>query len=377
MANDSNARFSEFDRQMMLRALECAKRGTGNVSPNPLVGCVLTNSSGEIIGEGAYLQFGGLHAEPNAIRDAESRAYSVQGATVYVTLEPHSFRGKTPPCSTLLVEKKVARCVIATPDPNPQVSGKGIEELRAAGIAVELGLLEEESKDLNRFFFKHIVTQQPYVTLKLAMSLDGRTALQNGESKWITSEASRAKVHALRAEHDAVLIGTKTALKDNPALTVRHVRGRQPWRIVLDTRLELPSSLTVLNDEERARTILVTSANAIADRGKPFAERGVELLAVATSNGRIDLPALFNTLGRRGIISILAEAGPILAQSLIGSQLLDELQLFYGPLLFGSDAQAAIGPLKLNSLAQAPHLKLLNLERVEGTDDVLLRFQQL
>src|ERR1035437_1807243 len=245
----------------MTRALELARTGIGHVSPNPLVGCVITDDNGQIIGSGAHLEFGGAHAEVNAIAEAEVSGHSMKDGTVYVTLEPHSFEGKTPACSRLLVSKKIARCVVAMEDPNPRVCGEGIRELSAAGITVDVGLMADEASELNRFFIKHVTTGQPYITLKLAMSLDGRSALASGESRWITSEASRRRVHAMRAEHDAVLVGTRTALLDDPALTVRLVEGRQPWRIVLDARLELPKTLRLFSDEHRAKTIVV-----IADR---------------------------------------------------------------------------------------------------------------
>jgi len=366
---------TEFDRQMMLHALSLAKRGVGNVSPNPLVGCVVVSASGELLGEGAHLVFGRPHAEPNAIADAEAHGHSVRGATVYVTLEPHSHQGKTPPCTTLLIEKEIARCVIAMEDPNPTVSGKGIRELQKAGIQVEVGLLAQEACELNRFFVRHITSGFPFVTVKLATSLDGRSALAHGESKWITSEASRKKVHELRAEHDAVLIGARTARADDPALTVRLAKGRQPKRIVLDARLGLPPILKLFTDEERANTILVTTAPAAEQNGKEFTRQGIELLSIDASDDRINLSHLLRTLGARGIASVLVEAGPALAASFVRERLFDEILLFYGPLFLGGDAKPMIGPLGIESLEQAPRLRLQRVERVEGTDDVMLRLR--
>jgi diaminohydroxyphosphoribosylaminopyrimidine deaminase / 5-amino-6-(5-phosphoribosylamino)uracil reductase len=367
--------FTESDRQRMLRALTLASQGKGSVSPNPLVGCAIVSTSGEIIGEGAHLQFGGPHAEPNAIADSEAKGNSVQGATAYVTLEPHSHHGKTPPCTKLLIEKGIARCVVAMEDPNPKVSGNGIRELQAAGIHVETGLLAEEARELNRFFIKHITTGVPYVTLKLASSLDGRSALANGESQWITSDASRKKVHELRAEHDAVLIGARTALADDPALTVRFVEGRQPKRIVLDARLESPRTLKLFTDAERAKTILVTTPAAAQRSGKLFTNLGIEILAIDADGDRIDLTKLLHALGGRGIASVLVEAGPSLAASVVNERLFDEIILFYGPVLLGGDAKPAIGPLGLESLAQAPRLMLKQVERIEESGDVMLRLR--
>ena len=370
--------FTEFDRTMMLRALALAERGRGYVSPNPLVGCVIVDAAGEIIGEGAHLAFGGPHAEPNAIQDAELRGHSVRGATVYVTLEPHSHQGKTPPCSKLLIEKGIARCVIAMQDPNPKVSGSGIRELREAGIEVSIGLLEDEARELNRFFIKHITTGLPFITLKLATSLDGHSALASGASKWITSEPSRARVHALRAEHDAVMIGARTALVDNPSLTVRLAspplspRSRRELRgvrIVLDARMELPPTLNLFSDQEKSKTIVITTREAAHRHGDSF-PNGIELLPLdAAVAGRIDLSQLFQVLGERNITSILVEAGPTLAASIVREKLFDELILFYGSILLGADAKPAIGPLgfRLSPMRHAYHSRVWNALRIRMT----------
>jgi diaminohydroxyphosphoribosylaminopyrimidine deaminase/5-amino-6-(5-phosphoribosylamino)uracil reductase len=257
------------------------------------------------------------------------------------------------------------------------VSGKGIHELRAAGLQVDVGLLAEEARELNRSFIKHITRGVPFVTLKLATSLDGRSALAGGESKWITSEASRKKVHELRAEQDAVLIGARTAFADDPALTVRLTHGRQPQRIVLDARLELPLSLKLFTDEARAKTIIATSAFAAKQRGGEFTKHGIELLTIGTIDGRIDLSQLLRTLGARGIASVLVEAGPALAASFLQQRLFDEVLLFYGPILLGGDAKPAIGPLGTEALSQTPRLTLEQVERVEGSDDVMIRLRPI
>jgi diaminohydroxyphosphoribosylaminopyrimidine deaminase / 5-amino-6-(5-phosphoribosylamino)uracil reductase len=362
---------------MMQRALLLARAGIGYVSPNPLVGCTITNADGEILGEGAHLAFGGPHAEVNAIWYAESKGHSVDGATAFVTLEPHAHTGKTHPCTKLLIEKGIARCVIAMQDPNPKVSGAGIRELRDAGIEVEIGLLETEARELNRFFIAHITTGLPYLTLKLASTLDGKSALANGESKWITSEASRARVHAMRAEHDAVLIGARTAVADDPALTVRLANGPQPRRLVLDAHLDLPPNLKLFTDEHHARTMIVTTPRAMKSKGQKFTTIGIELMAVEGSGERIDLARMLRQLGARNIASILVEAGPALAASIIRKNLFDELAIFYGPMLFGGNARPSIGPLDTLSIADAPRLLLKNMEQVESSDDVLLRFTRI
>jgi diaminohydroxyphosphoribosylaminopyrimidine deaminase/5-amino-6-(5-phosphoribosylamino)uracil reductase len=354
----------------MRRALEIAIRGVGRVSPNPLVGCVIVKDD-RIIGEGAHLEFGGPHAEPNAIADAESRGESIEGSTVYVTLEPHSHQGKTAPCSELLVRKRIARCIIAMQDPYSEVNGHGIAQLRDAGIDVSVGVLEAEARELNRFFIKHVTTGMPYVTLKIAQSLDGKSALANGQSQWITSEASRARVHEARAEYDAVLVGTSTANIDDPSLTVRHVAGRQPWRIVLDARGELRTDLRLLHDEFRHRTIVATTDSRAAQLAGQHPDVTVLPLGIGD---RIDLERLFATLASRGIASIYVEAGPQLAASLVRQSLYDELAVFIAPVVLGSDARSSIGPLALGALRDAPRLTLYSAERIG--DDVLLRLRK-
>ncbi len=367
--------FTEFDEHMMQRALSRALAGVGYVSPNPLVGCVICDDSGAILGEGAHLVFGGPHAEVNAILDAEANGHSVRGATAYVTLEPHAHTGKTPPCTKLLLEKGIARCIIAMEDPNPKVSGMGIRELQDAGMEVQVGLLEDEARELNRFFIKHITTGLPYVTMKLASTLDGRSALASGESRWITSLASRTIVHQLRASHDAVLIGARTAMLDDPELTVRYTSGRQPRRIVLDARLELPNTLKLFTDKRKSDTIIVTTPEALAERGDDFVPMGFELLPVEGSNDRIDLQQMLHQLGKKGISSLLIEPGQTLAASILQQDLFDELDIFYGPMIFGGDARPSVGPMGLLSIENARKLTLHAVERVEGSEDVLLRLR--
>ena len=297
----------------------------------------------------------------------------MRGATAFVTLEPHAHHGKTPPCTKLLIEKGIARCVIAMEDPNPNVSGAGTRELRAAGIEVEVGLLEHEARELNRFFIKHITTGLPFVTIKLASTLDGKSALASGESKWITSEASRKIVHEMRASHDAILIGASTALADDPALTVRLTTGRQPRRIVLDARLELPSMLKIFTDEHRSQTILITTPKSLKSNSEKINEMGIELMTVDGSGERIDLAQMLRQLGARNIASILVEAGPTLAASIIEEKLFDELAIFYGPMIFGSDTRPSVGPLGLLEIENPSQLSLKDVAQVEGSDDVLVR----
>ena len=259
-------------------------------------------------------------------------------------------------------------------DPNPKVQGQGIRMMREAGIEVEIGLLEDDARELNRFFIKHITTGLPYVTLKLASSLDGRSALANGESKWITSESSRTLVHQLRAEHDAVLIGARTAKLDNPALTVRFVEGRQPWRIVLDTSLELSEQLHIFSDIHRSKTIVVASEKARGKQEK-LQTMGVQILWAPNDGDRIDLKALFSELGIRGIASILVEAGPTLAGSIIAGQLFDEIQLFMAPMVLGADAKPAIGILGVQELSSVARYSVGSATKIENSNDLLIRIK--
>jgi diaminohydroxyphosphoribosylaminopyrimidine deaminase / 5-amino-6-(5-phosphoribosylamino)uracil reductase len=349
--------FDNFDRKMMRRALELAARGRGHVSPNPLVGCVITRDA-EIIGEGWHERYGEAHAEVNAIRNAEANGHSVEGAYCYVTLEPCAHHGKTPPCADLLVEKRIKRCTIALIDPHDKVKEKGIAKLRFAGIEVRTGLLDEEAREINRFFMKHIATKLPYVTMKIAQSADGRSALASGESKWITGEASRKRVHEMRAEYDAVLVGSGTVIADDPELTVRMVEGRHPVRIVLDRDAKLASTYKVFS-EEHSRFIRVVAT------GRKREEYDIE---IALHEGRLSIRELMTKLGAQGFGSVLIEAGPTLAASVIAEDVADELHLFTAPMILGGDARPSIGPLGLASLSQASLWTLRAVELFEGGD---------
>ncbi len=322
------------DEQAMHRALELAMRGTGRVSPNPRVGCVILKE-GRVIGEGWHAAYGAPHAEVMALTHATE---DVRGATMVVTLEPCVHEGKTPPCVPRILESGIARVVIGMRDPNPRVSGRGIEQLRQAGVEVRVGVLERECWWINRYFAKHITSGMPYVVGKIAQSLDGCIALPNGESRWITGEESRRRVHALRAELDAVMVGKNTVFRDNPHLTVRAVPGRQPWRVVLDTQLQLPMMSFVFTDEYRERTILCASPAALQTRkAETLRSSGIQLLEVPTDeNGRLHLPTLFRLLSERfQISSVLLEGGATLFSACLRHQLLDELHVFVAPVIFG------------------------------------------
>lgn len=351
----------------MGRALELAQRGTGFVSPNPRVGCVVLRD-GVIIGEGWHHRFGDAHAEVDAIGNAGG---NVEGATVVVNLEPCSHYGKTPPCANLLIEKKVARVVIGTTDPNPQVAGRGIARLREAGIEVTTGVLEPACRYINRFFAKHVVQGVPYVVLKAAQSLDGCIATQSGQSFWITGEASRRRVHSWRGELDAVLVGANTVRCDDPELTVRLAEGRHPIRIVLDPLLRLPLDRKVFSTPLQARTIVVCTVPAAnSSIARELTERGVELLPVTgNETGTLRPDDIVLALGALGIASVLVEGGAALHSSFLQAGVVDELCLFYAPFIIGN----GLHTFGLYSVAALEHVQRFRVETVEQIDrDVLL-----
>ena len=332
----------------MRRCLELAARGAGRVSPNPMVGSVLVGPDGELLGEGYHEVYGGLHAERNAVRDAEARhgAAALQEATLYVNLEPCSHFGKTPPCTDIILEKKIPRVVVGMIDPFPKVAGSGVERLRAHGVEVLTGVLEHACRRLNEAFVHHIRTGRPLVTLKIAQTLDGQVATHTGDSRWVSSEASRRLVHVWRAELDGVMVGRGTAEADDPALTVRVVEGRQPVRIVLDRPGSLSPDLRLFSDAFAAHTVAVVGERASPRYQRKLANAGGRLVRVPEREGRLDLGAVLDWLGREGgrdglpMQSLLVEAGPGLASALLAGDLVDRLHLFIAPKLVGEGIPA-------------------------------------
>ena len=350
----SNAVFSDDDQRHMRRALELARGAMYRTSPNPRVGCVLVRD-GTVLGEGATLAAGQDHAEVQAVKQAWERGHRLQGATAYVTLEPCAHHGRTPPCADLLATQGVQRVVAALADPNPLVAGKGLERLRQAGARVQVGLLEDEAREINIGFISRMLRGTPWVRLKVAASLDGVTALHNGESQWITGEAARADGHHWRARACAVLTGLGTVRADDPQLTVRAVdTPRQPIRIVIDSRLELPTTARLLQSAASPLWIVhALPTEAAAPRLAALrvaAMPGLDLQDIALppdadKPGKTDLRALMWALGQRGVNELHCEAGEKLNGSLLRAGVVDELLLYLAPSLLGQGAGlAAIGP---------------------------------
>ena len=347
----------------MRAALVLARRGLGQVAPNPAVGCILVKAD-RVIGRGWTQPGGRPHAEAEALRHAGAAA---KGVTAYVTLEPCAHQGRTPPCADALVEAGIARCVVALGDPDPRVDGRGLARLRDAGIAVESGLLEAEAREVNAGFLLRLTDNRPLVTLKLASTLDGRIATKSGESRWITGEESRARAHLLRANHDAVMVGGGTALLDDPRLDVRlpGLERRNPTRVVLDSRLRLPLTHDLVVRAGDQRTILVTRHDAETERLEAYRGAGVESEQVEPDeSGRVSLPAALGALAQHGITRLLVEGGGELAAALLRANLVDRLVCFRAPSLIGGDGVPVAAGFGLEQLAEAPRFRLLSSETV-------------
>lgn len=334
--------------QWMDRCLELAKRGAGSVSPNPMVGCVIVGPDGDALGEGWHQKFGGPHAEVHAIRGVEEKhgPQALRLATLVVNLEPCSYHGKTPPCSELITERGIPRVVVGTIDPNPRVAGAGIAYLRKAGVEVTAGIREAACLRLNEAFIHHVRTGRPLVIAKIAQTLDGCVATSTGDSRWISGEASRKRVHAWRAQYDAVLIGTGTASADDPALTVRAVEGRQPWRVVIDTAGRLPEGLTLWQDEFVDRTIAVIGTGTDPSYAGLVRKKGGRIIEATATGRQLNLRDLFARLGEGAddevppMQSVLVEPGPRLATALLRADLIDRLHVFIAPKIAGDGARS-------------------------------------
>ena len=343
----------------MRQALDLAARGKGRTSPNPMVGSVVVRD-GVVVGRGYYREYGGRHAEPQALEEAGDRA---RGAELYVTLEPCCHRGSTPPCTDAVIASGVTRVHVAMTDPDRRVAGKGIERLRAEDIAVETGLLEAEARELNAAYIHHRTTGRPFVLLKLAQTLDGRIATRNGHSQWITGEAARERVHLMRSQADAVLVGIDTVLADDPRLTVRHVEGRQPRRIVLDSRARTPLEARVLNGDAPA-TVCVTDA-APADRIDGLKQAGAEVLVLPGEDGSDPVDPLKTALGEAGIVTLMVEGGSRVAASFLRERAVDRVACFVAPRILGEGIPSIAG-LQLDDLSKAIRLNNPRVEQLGG-----------
>jgi diaminohydroxyphosphoribosylaminopyrimidine deaminase/5-amino-6-(5-phosphoribosylamino)uracil reductase len=322
--------FSRDDEKWMDLAIQ--RGNLGSPSPNPHVGAVVVKD-GEVVGVGHHERAGEDHAEIAALRQADAKA---RGATLYVTLEPCNHTGRTPPCTDALLKAKVARVVVGTLDPNPNVEGGGVERLRQAGVEVEVGCREAECARVIGPWSKFVTTGVPYVVLKLALSLDGRIASRTGSSKWVTGPEARARVHLLRSRHDVVMIGIGTALADDPRLTVRDAPGDNPLRVVLDTRLRIPVTGRLVQSAREVPTWVICTTDAPSSAEEALVERGVEVLrAPASAEGRIDVLAAMKMLAGRGVVSVMVEGGAELAGSVLAGALVDELHCFVAPILLG------------------------------------------
>jgi len=353
------------DKEYMRRALSLARRGIGRVSPNPAVGSVIVRGS-QVIGEGYHREYGGAHAEIAAL---ESASGPVRGAEIYVTLEPCTHFGKTPPCVNRIIRAGPARVIIGTEDPNPLVSGKGIRALRGKGIETSVGVLEKECRELNEFFFKYIRTGIPYVTLKFAQSLDGRIAARGGDSRWISSPESRKIAHAERRRHDAVMVGSGTVMRDDPELTVRLVRGKSPLRIVLDSSLQISPAAKVLQMQD-AKTIIVTADRAGGGEKSRLERMGIEVISVDPDlEGRPDLRKVLVRLGERNISSVLVEGGAELLTSFLKTDLPDRIVAFIAPKIIGQGIET-FGDLGIAKIEDSIPLKFRKITKSGG--DVLV-----
>ena len=362
----------------MQTAIALARNGIGKTSPNPAVGAVIVKN-GRIIGKGYHKKAGRAHAELNALKQAGIKA---KGAEMYVTLEPCSHFGRTPPCADAIIKAGIKKVFIGMKDPNPLVAGKGVSRLLSAGMDVEVGILENECRGINEAYIKYITTKTPFVTLKLASTLDGKIATSTGESKWITGKAARRFAHRMRREADAVMVGIGTVLKDNPELTTRLVKGKDPIRIVVDSKLRMPVNARVLNTKRGGIIIATTKERGQGTKGTevPFVVRGqkikkleakgAEILALPSKTGEVDLKALMKELGKREITNLIIEGGPTLAAASLKDGIVDKIAIFYAPRILGKEGLPMIEELGIRRLTDAVSLSRLACKRLG--EDILV-----
>ena len=352
--------FTKADHEYMSLALRLAEQGLYSTTPNPRVGCVLVNN-GRVIGQGAHLKAGEPHAEIMALRDAEAKFPTlIEGADAYVTLEPCSHFGRTPPCADALIKAGVNRVIAAMKDPNPQVAGNGLARLAAAGIKTEHGLMEAQAQELNAGFISRMTKNKPFMRVKIAASLDGRTALANGESKWITGEAARQDVQHWRARSCAILTGIGTVLADDPQMNVRNiVNARQPLRVVVDSKLRISPQAKIL---EGGNT-LIAYVSDTENKADALSKAGAALIKVESSDGKVCLKQLLRHLAERGINEVMVEAGQTLNGALFALHLVDEFLFYYAPTLLGADARGMLAFPQLKNMQDRTQLSMIDLRQ--------------
>jgi len=341
------------DEYYMNIALTHAQKGIGRVNPNPLVGCIIVKE-GEIVGKGYHEKYGDLHAERNAIANCTKSAL---GAIMYVTLEPCSHYGKTPPCTEAIIKSGISKVIVGTLDPNEKVAGKGIDLLKKAGIEVVVGILEEKCKAINQVFFHFIKTKTPYIVMKYAMTMDGKIATVTGQSKWITGELARENVHHDRNYYSGILVGVDSVIADNPLLTCRIRGGRNPTRIICDTNLRTPIDCNIITTSKKIRTIIATSEMNI-EKHTPFLNAGCEIIIIPKENRHINLKKLMVHLGEIGIDGILLEGGSTLNFSALKSNIVSKIQCYISPKIFGGrQAKTPVGGEGFNQVLDCIKLK--------------------
>jgi diaminohydroxyphosphoribosylaminopyrimidine deaminase/5-amino-6-(5-phosphoribosylamino)uracil reductase len=357
------------DEKWMKLALHLAEKGRGRTSPNPMVGAVLVKNN-KVVGEGYHSKAGEAHAEIIALRQAGEQA---QGTTLYLNLEPCSHFGKTPPCAPQVIESGVKKVRIGMVDPNPKVRGKGLERLRKAGLDVKVGILEKECQKLNEAFCKFIVEKKPFVILKVAATLDGKIADRGGHSKWISGEASRRFVHRLRDQVDGIVVGIGTLLRDDPLLTARIKDGRDPYRIILDSRLRISEESRVVKTSQ-SKTIIATTELAPKDKMKELEEKGVRILVIDSKQGKVNLKSFLSLLGEMEMMSLLVEGGQQINGSFLDEGLIDKLFLFLSPKLIGDNQALGIfGGKGVADLKDVFSLNELSVRKV-GEDILIVSY---
>ena len=355
-------RWSAKDESYLRMARHLARKAEGRTSPNPIVGAVLVRD-GRIVGAGYHQFAGGDHAEIAALKCAGAKA---RGATLYITLEPCSHHGRTPPCTRALIGAGIKEVVAGTRDPNPLVAGRGFRQLRRAGIKVRVGSADGECRALIEPFAKYITRRLPFVTLKLAATLDGKIASASGDARWISNAESRRSVHRLRSQVDAVLVGAQTVRTDDPQLTCRIPRGRDPWRVVLDSRLRIPLSAQVLHLRDPQKTIIATSAAASPTKARAIEALGVKVWRLPARQGKVSWLPLLKKLARFGIVSVMIEGGATVASSALKAKIVDKVIFFYAPKIIGGDGRVMLDGLGIRRVRQSIPIRRLQVRKSGG-----------